>query len=137
MIITLCILAGIGAGIWLCCDTKEFSWTAMVICLLCVGGILCAISTLAYSVHCDIIHTTPVQEETYELATFEKTGDTYVISNENEILENVEDCEVRFDPKCSTPYAAKEVIYHNHWIFNFSKYEDVNIVVYIPTPKGV
>ena len=137
MIITLCILIGLGVGIWICCGIKEFSWAALYIGLLFIGGILCTISALSYDLYCDTTHTTPVQEETYELATFEKTGDTYVISNEKEILENVEDCEVRFDPKCSTPYAAKEVIYHDHWIFSFSKYEDVNIVVYMPMPKGL
>ena len=136
MIITLCILIGLGVGIWICCDAKEFSWSAILISLCLFGGILCVISALAYSAHCDIVHTTPVQEETYELATFEKTGDTYIISKENEILVNVDECETRFDKKCSTPYGVKEVIYHNHRIFDWTAYEEISYVIYIPALKG-
>ena len=116
---------------------KEFSFAAIYVSLLLVGGILCITSNLLYTTYCDMAHTIPVQEETYELATFEKTGDTYIISKENEILANANECEVRFDDKCSTPYGAKEVIYHDHRIFSWTTYEEVSYVIYLPALKGI
>ena len=137
MIITLCILIGLGIGIWICYKEKEFSCATICLSLLFVSGSLFVISNLLYGIHCDTAHTTPIQEEIYELATFEKTGDTYVISKENEILMNVDECEIRFDEKCSTPYSVKEVIYHNHRILSWATHEEVSYVIYLPALKGI